>query len=92
MPPVRMTVALVSPFALTLTTPGSLVKESMTGAGFLEEASKSMSPMISLKRRRLPAVLQRMTSGCCAQHFEHRFGDAAGRRTTDGARRRCGGI
>ena len=36
------------------------------GRGFFDETRKSMSPMISLQRRRLPAVLQRITSGCCA--------------------------
>ena len=62
MPPCKITLALVSPLALTPSTPGWLVKKSMTLAGFLDEASKSISPMISLKRRTLPAALQRITS------------------------------
>ena len=64
MPPSSSTLALVSPLASTFSTPGWLVKNSMTSAGCLDEASRSMSPMISLCRRRLPAALHRMTSGC----------------------------
>jgi hypothetical protein len=35
----------------------------MTAVGWREETTKSMSPMVSRQRRRLPAGLQRMTSG-----------------------------
>ncbi len=56
------------------------VKKSITAAGCFEEASKSMSPMTSLKRRKLPAVLQRTTSGMRAQTFQDRLGRQPGRR------------
>jgi hypothetical protein len=48
MPPVRITLALVSPLAETLMTPGCRGEKIDDRRGFLEEASKSMSPMISL--------------------------------------------
>ena len=64
MPPSSSTLALVSPLARTFTMPGWLVKNSMTSAGFFDEASRSMSPITSRCRRRLPAALQRITSGC----------------------------
>ena len=50
----------------------------MTSAGCFDEASKSMSPMTSLDRRKLPAVLQRITSGCARRLSSN--GSAAGKR------------
>ncbi len=64
MPPSSSTLALVSPLASTFSIPGWLVKNSMTAAGFFDDASKSMSPITSRCRRRLPAALHRITSGC----------------------------
>ena len=51
-------------------------KNSITSAGFFDDASKSMSPMTSLNRRKLPAALQRITSGCAAQIVQQRLGGA----------------
>ena len=71
--------------------PGWLVKNSMTSAGCFDEASKSMSPMISRCRRRLPAALQRITSGC--ERNASSSGSASGKRVAEQmlARRRRGG-
>ena len=46
--------------ACTVKMPGKVVKNSITPAGCLDETTKSMSPTISLNRRKLPAVLHRI--------------------------------
>src|ERR1039458_5313831 len=51
MPPSKITLAFVSPLARTLTMPDCETKNSITSAGFFDDASKSMSPQISLNRR-----------------------------------------
>jgi len=61
-----MTLALVSPLTDTERMHAWPVKKSMIDSGFFDETRKSMSRTISLWRRRLPAVLQRMTPECAA--------------------------
>ena len=56
---------------------GSVVKKSMTFAGNFEETRKSMSPIVSRQRRKLPPVLHRITSGCSRRLS--RIGSAAAR-------------
>ena len=63
---------------MTFKMPGCETKNSITSAGFLDDASKSMSPMISLNRRKLPAALHRITSGCSRKFSSN--GSAASKR------------
>ena len=63
-PPCNSTLALVSPLAMISRIPGCWLKKSRTFTGFFADASKSMSPMTSRSRRKLPAALVRITSGC----------------------------
>src|SRR5450759_4706995 len=65
MPPSRMTLAFVSPLAVTLMMPGCATNPPITSAGFFDDASKSMSPITSLNRRKLPAALQRIGGAQC---------------------------
>ena len=58
MPPSKITLAFVGPFAVILMTLGCDTKNSITSSGFFDDASKSMSPIISLLRRKLPALLK----------------------------------
>ena len=64
MPPASSTLALVPPAASTLKFPSRPVKYSMMRSDFFADTKKSTSPITSLLRRKLPAVLQRITSGC----------------------------
>ena len=83
MPPSKITLAFVSPFAVIFKMPGCETKNSITSAGFFDDASKSMSPMISLNRRKLPAALQRITSSDARANFPAMARRRATRRSTN---------
>ena len=53
---------------------GDLTKVSMTFAGFLDEASRSMSPMVSRQRPQAARDAAPDDIGMLAQHFQDRLG------------------